>query len=100
MRKFKIVRRFFWHLGKWWVAFDWFIFAPYYERLLIQAQFLYRQSDLYRFRWQELGIDLAERLFSEDAAYFFHKAKKEPFRIRWRLFCDAILKRKMIAYYF
>ena len=77
-----------------------FIFSDYYSRLVVQAQYLYRQSDLFKMRWQEMGLDYAEESFEgEIARYFLHKAKKEPFVIKWRHFKDSLMNRPAQPYF-
>lgn len=78
----------------------WQLLHFYYIRLLHQANFLYRQSDLFKLRWQEFGLDFAEKFFDSDAKYFLWKAKNQPFRIRWQLFLDGLLNRELQTYYF
>ena len=68
--------------------------------LVIQARFLYKQSDLFRERLHYLGLETAEKLFEKDALSFFKKAKKEPFMIRLQIFLDATLKREQRPYYY
>ncbi len=75
------------------------LLRPYIEGLIIQARFLYRQSDLFKERLYYFGLETAEKLFEKDAVFFFNKAKKEPLPIRLRIFIDATLNRKQRPYY-
>jgi hypothetical protein len=75
------------------------LLKPYFSSLAIQARFLYRQSDLFKNRYQQLGLEAAEKLFEKDAISFFKKAQKEPLIIRLQLFFDATFGREQRAYY-
>ncbi len=80
------------------------VFRFYYDRLCIHAYCLYRQSPLYRYRWEEagLGLEFAEQVYKEnknEQLFFFHMAQKEPFAIRRRLFMDGLLGREFTHYY-
>lgn len=77
----------------------WKIFGAYYNGLLVQASFLYRQSELYKERRLQMGLDFAEECFKEDVVYFFHKACQEPILIRTQIFLDAACGREPVAYY-
>ena len=79
----------------------WRILRRYYNGLAVQARFLYQQSPLFKYRWQELGLDFARESFdkSSDGEYFFHKAQKEPFMIRWQIFLDALTGKEPRPYY-
>ncbi len=76
------------------------LLKPYFAGLAIQAKFLYRQSDLFKSRYQELGLETAEKLFEKDAVSFFKKAQKEPFAIRLQIFIDATFGRQQRPYYY
>ncbi|OGN04224.1 MAG: hypothetical protein A3B99_03530 [Candidatus Yanofskybacteria bacterium RIFCSPHIGHO2_02_FULL_44_12b] len=71
----------------------WFVLGGYYARLAVQARYLYRQSDLFKMRWQELDLNYAENTFDNVATHFFRKAKSGPAVIRRRIFMDWILNR-------
>lgn len=77
------------------------IVQRYYAGLAVQARFLYQQSPLFKYRWQELGLDFAKESFdnTSDGEYFFHKAQKEPFKIRFQIFLDAISSKEPRPYY-
>lgn len=80
----------------------WRIFQRYYGGLAVQARFLYQQSPLFKYRWQELGLNFARESFDNnpsDGEYFFHKAQKESFIIRWQIFLDAISGKEPRPYY-
>jgi hypothetical protein len=81
------------------LRFRWKIFGFYYDRLAIQAYYLYRQSDLFKNRWREMGLQFAEDSFAADCRYFFSKAKHEPIGIRARLFWDGLTKKPLRTYY-
>ena len=72
---------------------------PYYEHLLVQARYIYSQSELYRLRRNEQGMEFAENAFEENVDHFFWKAKKEPFQIRARIFFDSLVNKKPRAYF-
>lgn len=75
------------------------LLAPYMQGLMVQAKFLYRQSDLFKNRHQTLGIEFAEQAFKNDMVYFFRKAKKEPLIIRVKIFLDTTLGKELRPYY-
>lgn len=75
------------------VRFKWYILGDYYGRLGVQARYLYRHSQLFRDRWQEIDLDFAESTFDSVAIHFFHKAQKEHILIRGRILLDSILGR-------
>lgn len=78
------------------------IVQRYYEGLAVQTRFLYQQSELFKLRWQEMGLDFARESFEKselDQQYFFWKAKQEPFRIRFQIFVDAITGKEPRPYY-
>jgi len=86
------------------IQLKWKIFGHYYYGLAIQARFLYRQSDLFKLRWQELGLVFAEKSFddtddTDDGVFFFRKAQKEPFIIRFCIFVDALAGKEPRPYY-
>lgn len=84
-----------------WTRIRWFFLRDYYNRLAIQAAFLYGQSELFKLRWQELGSEYAESSFAAPGTgmYFFEKAKRAPLEIRWQLLKDSLARRPMRAYY-
>ena len=84
---------------KFYIEKKWQLLRFYYERLMRQANFIYRQSDLFKIRWQELGMEFAEKSFEGDIRFFFWKARQEPFKIRWQLFLDGLLNREPQVYY-
>ncbi len=72
--------------------------SDYYGRLAVQAEYLYRQSDLFKMRWQEIGLDYAESSFQDQATYFFWKAKQSPWIIKRQIILDSILGRPAQPY--
>lgn len=84
---------------RFWIEIKWKAFRFYYDRLILQARFLYRQSSLYKYRWQEFGLDFAEKSFENDVVYFFNKARNESLCLRWQLFLDGLLGREFRCYY-
>lgn len=106
-RKYSGVKMFFkkliFLLYKNYIQLKWKIFWRYYAGLAVQARFLYQQSPLFKYRWQEMGLDFARESFDNtpsDGEYFFWKARKEPFKIRWQIFLDAITEKKAKAILF
>lgn len=81
------------------VHWKWWLLKPYYEGLLVQARFLYRQHFWFKERRQVLGLAYAEEAFVQDAEHFFRLAKKEPWEIRLRIFWDATRGRAPRPYY-
>ncbi len=82
--------------------FRWKLLGFYYNGLAVQAGYLYRQSDLFKFRWQELGLAYAENTFMENKGeqlHFFEKARKEPLWIRFNIFLDGLTGREYRPYY-
>ena len=86
-------------LAEYWLLAKWYFLDDYYSRLIVQARYLYRKSPLFRYRWQELGLEFAEEAFRDDAMYFFNKAREENILIRLRIFADFILHRPAKPYY-
>ena len=88
-------------LCKKYIEMRWKLLGKYYEGLMVQARFLYRQSELFKLRWREMGLEFAEKTFdsTNDYTYFFHKAKKEPLLIRWQILLDALSKKEPRPYY-
>ena len=80
------------------IEFKWFLLGDYYFRLAVQARYLYRQSSLFKDRWQYIGLDYAENSFEDVADHFFWKAKKEHLLIRGRILLDSILGRPVQPY--
>lgn len=89
-------------LCKKYVQLKWRVLENYYTGLAVQARFLYRQSPLFKYRWQELGLNFARESFDKsksDQQYFFWKARQEPFKIRWQIFLDALNGKEPRPYY-
>lgn len=84
---------------KFYVETKWQLLRFYYIRLLFQAEFLYRQSELFNLRWQQLGLEFARESFASNAEHFLWKARREPLRIRLQLFLDGLFDREMKSYY-
>ena len=82
-----------------YVRLKWMLFWRYYDGLAVQAHFLYRQSWIYKERWQQMGYDYAQNSFESVAKHFFYKAQEEPFVIKWHIFCDAFWGREPRPYY-
>ncbi len=83
-----------------WVRVKHFLLRPYYHGLSIQARYLYRRSDLFKLRWEQLGHEYALESFEGDTAlYFFGLAKKEHWRIRLQIFIDATVGREPKPYF-
>lgn len=72
--------------------------SDYYGRLAVQARYLYFQSELFKMRWQEIGLDYAENSFEGQATYFFWKAKQSPWVIKRQIILDSILGRPARPY--
>ena len=71
--------------------------GDYYTRLAVQARYLYRQSSLFKDRWQEISLDYAENSFDDDldgiGKYFAWKARNSPWPIKKRIILDWIFGR-------
>ncbi|HXK41025.1 MAG: hypothetical protein A3G45_00300 [Candidatus Staskawiczbacteria bacterium RIFCSPLOWO2_12_FULL_37_15] len=72
-----MLKRVLYQVAKAIIEFKWFLLGDYYSRLAVQARYLYRQSSLFKDRWQHIGLDYAENSFEDVADHFFRKAKKE-----------------------
>ncbi len=83
------------------IQLKWKLLGSYYTGLAVQARFLYQQSELFKLRWQELGLDFAKESFdnTSDGEYFFRKAQKEPFIIRFNIFLNAVTGKEPRPYY-
>ncbi len=84
---------------KYFLTWKYSLLAPYMQGLMVQAKFLYKQSDLFKARYQIFGIEFAEQTFEQNVFYFFQKAKQEPFIIRAKIFFDATLGKAPKPYY-
>ena len=85
-----------------YLQLKWKVLKPYYEGLAVQTMFLYRQSTLFKDRWQQLGLKFAEESFKKspgEQMLFFHKAQKEPLKIRFQIFMDAVTGKEPRPYY-
>lgn len=72
---------------------------PYHLRLLAQAEYLYRNSELYKVRLRERGyVPASEGFHGGVALYFFEKARRENRIIRLCLVRDAVLNLEPVAY--
>lgn len=84
-------------IAKAYVGLKKYFLDDYYIRIAVQARYLYRQSELFRLRWQELGLDYAEQSFDDDLGgigqYFFHKAQQSPWIVKRRIVADWLLGR-------
>lgn len=80
-------------IAKLYIKLKWAILGDYYARLCVRARYLYRSSQLFKDRWQQIGLDYAEESFDNVGEHFFHKAKKEHVLIRGRIMLDSILGR-------
>lgn len=80
------------------LKFKFWVLGDYYGRLAVQAKYLYRQSNLFKMRWQEIGLDYAEAGFEDQAGYFFWKAKQSPWAIKREIIIDSILGRPARPY--
>lgn len=81
-------------LIKKFLSAKYFLLKRYYAGLAVQARFLYRQSKLYKLRWQEVSYDFSEEMWEQSGLMFFEKAKKEPLIIRVKIFYDTMILRK------
>ena len=80
------------------IKVKWFILGDYYSRLAVQARYLYRSSQLFKDRWQQIGLDYAEESFDNVGEHFFNKAKKEHILIRGRIILDSFLGKEPRPY--
>ncbi len=84
------------------IQLKWTLLKRYYAGLAVQTRFLYQRSELFKTRWQEMGLDFARESFEKselDQQYFFWKAQQEPFCIRFQIFIDAITGKEPRPYY-
>ena len=83
--------------AKFCIDLKWAILGGYYLRLAMQARYLYRSSQLFKDRWQQIGLDYAEQSFEEDFGYigrhFFWKAQNSPWPIKKQIIFDWLLNR-------
>jgi hypothetical protein len=91
------------HRLKYWLLLNlarlrWMIFRPYYTRLMVQAHYLYGQSDLYKHKWESLGLEFADSGFEENANYFFWKAQQSSWIIKRQIIADMIMGRPARPY--
>ena len=77
----------------------WFILGDYYYRLGVQARYLYKQSPLFKMRWQEVSLEYAENSFNDVSIHFFNKVQKEPAIIKQQILKDFLLRRPARPYY-
>ena len=81
------------------IRLRWFLLGPYYAGLAVQAEYLYRQSELYKNRWRVMGQEFADEAFKGDALLFFHHAQHGPWLIKFMIFIDATLGKAPTPYY-
>lgn len=83
-----------------WTRVRWFFLKDYYDRLAVQAIHMYRQSELFRLRWRELGLDYATKSFDDPGTgmFFFEKAKRAPLAVRWQILKDSLARRPSRLY--
>lgn len=84
------------------IQLKWKLLWRYYAGLAVQTRFLYQQSELFKLRWREMGLEFAKESFEKsesDQQCFFWKARKEPFKIRFQIFLDAITRKEPRPYY-
>ncbi len=75
------------------------ILRDYIVRVDIQAHQLYKESQLFNLRWQELGLEYAEQSYKQNRLFFIDKVRKGSLRIRSQLFLDFIIGAPYRAYY-
>jgi hypothetical protein len=97
-----MLRRLWFAAAKFYVNSKWFLLGDYYARLGVQARYLYRQSSLFKDRWQEIGLDYAEKSFDDDLGgigkHFFWKAQSSPWLVKKRIMLDWLLGRPACPY--
>ncbi len=78
------------------------LLGSYYVRFGVQARYLYKQSQLFKDRWQQMGLDYAYQSFDDDLGgvgqHFFRKAQHSPWPIKKRIILDWLLGRPINAY--
>ena len=83
-----------------WIPFKFWLLQPYFVGIGVQARFLYKRSELFRLRYEALGLEYAESSFKGSTAeHFFAEARKCHLRIRLQIFIDAMLGRTPRPYY-
>lgn len=96
------MERFLYYLAKAIVGTKWFFLGDYYNRIAVQARYIYRQSSLFKERWQEVGLDYAEKSFDDDlngiGQYFAWKARNSPWPIKKQIILDWLLSRPARPY--
>ncbi len=89
-------------INKKFIQWKWKILGPYYRGLSVQTHFLYKQSELFKLRWQEMGLDFALKSFKnnpDEQMFFFRKAQKEPLIIRFNILMDVLTGKELGPYY-
>jgi hypothetical protein len=98
----EMLKRALYQVAKAVIGLKWFLLSDYYVRLSIQARYLYKQSSLFKDRWQQIGLDYAEQSFDDDLGgigrHFFWKAQHSPWPIKKRIILDWVLDRPARSY--
>ncbi len=92
----------YYKFAKLYIGLKWAILKGYYLRLAVQARYLYRSSQLFKDRWQQIDLDYAEQSFENDLSgvgrYFFWKAQHSPWPIKKQIILDWLLNRSEQPY--
>lgn len=86
-----VISKFLYLVCELYIKLYFLLFKEYIVGLAVQGEYLYRQSSLFKERWQNFGIDFARKMFEKEIEFWYLKAKKEPFVIRWQIFVDTII---------
>lgn len=93
------VYSFVWHAAHLYYSIKYWILRDYLERVRVQAYQLYKESQLFNLRWQEMGLKFAEESYEQDETLFMDKVRKGPMVIRLRLFRDFLTGAPYNAYF-
>lgn len=88
-----------WRAAHLYYSVKYWILQDYIVRVDTQAYQLYKESQLFNLRWQEMGLEFAEESYKQDRFFFIDKVRKGPLPIRLRLFRDFLMRAPHNAYY-
>jgi len=86
-------------LVNFYFSIKYWILRDYIVRVDIQAHQLYKESQLFNLRWQELGLEYAEQSYEQEKFIFIDKVRKGSLLIRLQLLWDSIIGAPYQAYY-
>lgn len=88
-----------WRAAYFYYGIKYWVLRDYIARVDTQAYQLYKESQLFNLRWQEMGLEFAEGSYKQNRFFFVDKVRKGPLPIRLRLWWDFFTGSPYNAYY-